>query len=285
MSIPLIAITADKGIPKIQLEQLAKQTALPLANQHNQTDYLLHITTDYLELRKTNHQLKKPKIESIHVDSVNGKANHRRLHGGGKGQDIAKAIGLHKVKDPTVLDLTAGMGGDAFVLATLGADVTMIERNPVTHALLKDALNRATLVADNDLQNIMSRLKLKNEDALLSLKNLDDDNLDDDNLDDDNLDADNLESKNLPNVIYIDPMFPTRSKSAQVKKEMQFFHDIVGSDDDSEKLLLRALSLAKNRIVVKRPRLADKLTEVVQPAFDIVGKSTRYDVYLPTKNA
>ena len=270
MSIPLIAITADKGIPKIQLEQLAKQTSLPLANQHNQTDYLLHITTDYLELRKTNHQLKKPKIESIHVDFVNGKANHRRLHGGGKGQDIAKAIGLHKIKEPTVLDLTAGMGGDAFVLATLGADVTMIERNPVTHALLKDALNRATLVADNALKDIMSRLKLKNEDALLSLKNLD---------------TGDLESDDLPNVIYIDPMFPSRSKSAQVKKEMQFFHDIVGADDDSEKLLLSALSLAKNRIVVKRPRLADKLTEVVQPAFDIVGKSTRYDVYLPTKNA
>jgi len=271
-----IAITADKGIPKIQLEKLAKQTSLPLANQHNQADYLLHITTDYLELRKTNHQQKKPKIESIHVDFVNGKANHRRLHGGGKGQDIAKAIGLHKIKDPTVLDLTAGMGGDAFVLATLGADVTMIERNPVTHALLRDALNRAMLVADNDLQNIMSRLILKNEDALLSLKNLDSDDFYTDT-------DDNLASKNLPNVIYIDPMFPTRSKSAQVKKEMQFFHDIVGSDDDSEKLLLAALSLAKNRIVVKRPRLAEKLTEVVQPAFDIVGKSTRYDIYLPTK--
>ncbi len=260
-----IAITADKGIPKNQLEQLAKQTALPLANQHNQTDYLLHITTNFLELRKTNHQQKKPKIESIHVDFVNGKANHRRLHGGGKGQDIAKAIGLHKIKDPTVLDLTAGMGGDAFVLATLGADVTMIERNPVTHALLKDALNRAMLVADNELQVIISRLRLKNEDALSILKN--------------------LESDDLPNVIYIDPMFPTRSKSAQVKKEMQFFHDIVGSDADSEELLLTALSLAKNRIVVKRPRLADKLTEVIQPAFDISGKSTRYDVYLPLETS
>ncbi len=257
----VVSISADKGIPKIQLDQLSKQTSLPLANQHIQADYQLHITTEYLEVRKINHQQKKSNIESIHVDFVTGKTNHRRLHGGGKGQDIAKAIGLHKIKNPTVLDLTAGMGGDAFVLATLGADVTLIERNPVTHALLNDAFNRAKLVADDELQNILARMTLKNEDALLTLESLD--------------------SSNLPDVIYIDPMFPSRSKSAQVKKEMQFFHEIVGADDDSERLLLTALHLAKKRIVVKRPRLADVLTEVVQPSFNITGKSTRYDVYLP----
>lgn len=257
----VVAITADKGIPKSQLDQLAKQTSLPLANKHNQADYLLHITTEYLELRKTNYDQKKPKVESIHIDFLAGKTNHRRLHGGGKGQDLAKAIGLHKIKEPTVLDLTAGMGGDAFVLATLGADITLIERNPITHALLNDALNRAKLSADNELQAILARMTLKNEDALTTL--------------------DNIQSTNLPDVIYIDPMFPSRSKSAQVKKEMRFFHDIVGADNDSEALLLKALNLAKKRIVVKRPRLAEKLTQEVQAAFDISGKSTRYDVYLP----
>ncbi len=264
MTTIIIAISADKGIPKIQLDQLAKQTSLPLLNQHIQADYLLHITTDYLELQKTNHADKKPKIESLHIDFLAGKANHRRLHGGGKGQDLAKAIGLHKIKNPTVLDLTAGMGGDAFVLATLGADVTLVERNPVTHALLSDALNRAKLSADTELLDIIGRMKLKNEDAQKSLARLE-----------------KLDKENLPDVIYIDPMFPTRSKSAQVKKEMQFFHDIVGADEDSEQLLLTSLTLAKKRIVVKRPRLAEKLTKAVESAFDISGKSTRYDVYLP----
>ncbi len=257
----ITAISADRGIPKSQLDALAKQTSLPLLNQHIQADYLLHITTDYLELRKTNYLDKKPKTESIHIDFLAGKANHRRLHGGGKGQDLAKAIGLHKIKNPTVLDLTAGMGGDAFVLATLSADVTLIERNLVTHALLSDALNRAKLSADIELLDIIGRMNLKNEDAQQRLEKLD--------------------KEDLPDVIYIDPMFPTRSKSAQVKKEMQFFHDIVGADDDSEQLLLMSLKLAKKRIVVKRPRLAEKLTEAVEPAFDISGKSTRYDVYLP----
>ena len=277
---PTIAISADKGIPKSKLDQLAKQTELPLLTPRLDTDYLLHITTEYLELQKghkegmcastslsrtalsNKKQRSKPsKAESIHVDFIGGKANHRRLHGGGKGQDIAKAIGLHKIENPTVLDLTAGMGSDAFVLATLGAEVTMVERNPIVHALLKDALERINLSADSDLQEILSRLTLKNSDSLETLNKLHEDE--------------------RPDVIYLDPMFPTRSKSAQVKKEMQFFHDIVGQDIDSETLLLKALHLAKKRIVVKRPRLAEQLTDKVHPDFTITGKSTRYDVYLP----
>jgi len=90
-----------------------------------------------------------------------------------------------------------------------------------------------------------------------------------------------LTKDSQPDVIYLDPMFPSRSKTAQVKKEMQFFHDIVGPDTDSEELLLKALSCAKKRIVVKRPRLAEKLLDNIKPDFEIIGKSTRYDIYLP----
>ena len=61
---------------------------------------------------------------------------------------------------------------------------------------------------------------------------------------------------------------------------MQFFHDIVGSDTDAVKLFLAALPRANKRIVVKRPRLAERLGNA-QPNFVITGKSTRYDVYLP----
>ena len=183
-----------------------------------------------------------------------------------KGQDLAKAIGLHKHKDPTVLDLTAGMGGDAFVLATLGCHVTMVERNPVVHALLKDAIDRASLKDDPELQEIISRITLIQEDSLAKLESLD-----------------SFSNDEFPDIIYIDPMFPAREKSAQVKKEMQFFHEVVGADNDSENLLLKSLPLAKKRIVVKRPRISEKLTNSVEPAFVIEGKSTRYDIYLPSK--
>jgi 16S rRNA (guanine1516-N2)-methyltransferase len=262
----LIAISAEKGIPKSHLDKLALQTSLPLLSPKINADFLLHITTDKLELRKVEKDSKKPAKNtlSISIDFAAGKTQYRRLHGGGKGQDIAKAIGLHKMSAPDVLDLTAGMGRDAFVLASLGANITMVERNPVVHALLKDALDRASLSNDAEIQDILKHLKLEHRNAIEVLND--------------------LTQKELPDVIYLDPMFPSRTKKAQVKKEMQFFHDIVGDDQDSEALLLLALSKAKKRIVVKRPRLAEKITEVVQPAFEINGKSTRYDVYLPKIN-
>ncbi len=261
----VIAISADRGIPKTQLDKLAVQTALPLASPNIKAEYLLHITTDKLELRKVDFDSKKPTKNtlSVSIDFTQGKTQHRRLHGGGKGQDIAKAIGLHKISNPTVLDLTAGMGGDAFVLSSLGAKVTMIERNHVVHALLKDALDRASLKDDAELKMILQRLTLVKQSSKEYLEQ--------------------LNELDYPDVIYLDPMFPSRTKSAQVKKEMQFFHDIVGMDIDSADVFSNALNKAKKRIVVKRPRLAEKITDTIEPAFDIVGKSTRYDVYLPIK--
>ncbi|MEB8433989.1 class I SAM-dependent methyltransferase [Cocleimonas sp. KMM 6892] len=265
MNKTIIAITADRGVPKIKLDRLSQQTSIPVLTKKISPDYLLHISTDQLELRKVPEVTKKKpdKALSISIDFAAGKTQHRRLHGGGKGQDIAKAVGLQKIQNPTVLDLTAGMGGDAFVLASLGADVTMLERNPVVHALLKDALDRAALVMDSELEEILARLALVNQGAMDYLES--------------------LNESELPDVIYFDPMFPSRNKTAQVKKEMQFFHDIVGDDQDSESVLMLALSKAEKRIVVKRPRLAEKLTESLEPAFQITGKSTRYDIYLPKK--
>ena len=268
MNKTVIAITADRGVPKIKLDRLSQQTSIPLFKKDLQSkklpDYLLHISTEKLELRKVPESSKKKpdKALSISIDFAAGKSQHRRLQGGGKGQDISKAIGLHKIQNPTVLDLTAGMGGDAFVLASLGAEVTMLERNTIVHALLDDAIDRAKLVVDDELEEILTRLSLVKLSAMDYLES--------------------LNESELPDVIYFDPMFPSRNKTAQVKKEMQFFHDIVGDDEDSESVLLLALTKAEKRIVVKRPRLAEKLTKKLEPAFQIIGKSTRYDIYLPS---
>ena len=266
---PSIAISADKGIPKLQLERLAQLTALPLLNKTSRADYLLHIKTEHLQLQKheplhsktAKSRKKQKKPLSIYADFVTGKAQHRRLHGGGKGQNIARAVGLHKISNPRVLDLTAGLGADAFVLATLGCQVTLVERNLIIYALLKDALERARLCTDPDLQAILGRMSLHNENAGRLL--------------------DGLDTQALPDVIYLDPMFPEKQKSAQVKKEMQFLHEIVGADSDSEAVFLKALAKARKRIVVKRPKLAPGISGQIKADFVIRGKSTRYDVYLP----
>jgi 16S rRNA (guanine1516-N2)-methyltransferase len=217
--------------------------------------YQLVQTPARLEL----HDTQDPKIGAVYVDFVEGKAQHRRLFGGGKGQDIAKAIGLHKRKNPYVIDATAGLGRESFVLATLGCTVTLLERSPTVHALLADGLTRARASDDAEINAIVARMTLHHSDAYTWLQN--------------------LPSDALPDVIYLDPMFPERQKTALVQKEMRFFHEVVGEDPDSDRLLEIACQRAKYRVVVKRPRHAPELA-ACKPAFVISGKAVRYDVYL-----
>lgn len=80
-------------------------------------------------------------------------------------------------------------------------------------------------------------------------------------------------------MICIDPMYPHRSKSALVKKEMRLIRLLVGDDSDSDQLLAAALAIAIRRVVVKRPRLAPALRGP-EPNFTISGKNSRFDVYL-----
>ncbi len=146
--------------------------------------YQLVQTPARLELHDTHD----PKVGAVYVDFVDGKAQHRRLFGGGKGQDIAKAIGLHKFKHPHVIDATAGLGRESFVLATLGCSVTLLERSPIVHALLADGLKRALASDDSEAVDIASRMTLHLADAHVWLKA--------------------LPADSLPDVIYLDPMFP-----------------------------------------------------------------------------
>ena len=105
----------------------------------NTTGFALHYDDQGLSLRKTD----EPKLGAINVDFVTGAVAHRRKFGGGKGQSIAKAVGLNKGATPVVLDATAGLGRDGFVLASLGCKVILHERHPVVAALLYDGLQRA----------------------------------------------------------------------------------------------------------------------------------------------
>lgn len=199
-----------------------------------------------------------PKVGAVYVDFVEGKARHRLLFGGGKGQDIAKAVGLNKHKDLYIVDATAGLGREAFVLASLGCQVTLLERSPLMHALLSDGLQRAANSGDLQLKTIIGRMHLVHTDAHSWLET----------------------TEHQADVVYLDPMFPERQKSALVQKEMRCLHEVVGEDTDSAELLGLARQVAKLRVTVKRPRLALELANL-KPAFVISGKAVRYDVYLP----
>jgi 16S rRNA (guanine1516-N2)-methyltransferase len=219
-------------------------------------DYLLKVGFDGLSLVQCGPKAPGP----IRVDFESGAVAHRRRFGGGKGQQIAKACGVSSSFTPYVADLTAGLGRDGFVLATLGCRVDMVERVPVVYALLSDGLHRAQLTSDPELQNILTRLSLTNMQGAEFLKT----------------------TSNLYDVIYLDPMFPHADKSAQVKKEMLAFRSLVGGDQDSAELLDAALQHDPARVVVKRPRKAP-IIEGPQPSYALEGKSGRFDIYARRK--
>ncbi|MFA6284269.1 MAG: class I SAM-dependent methyltransferase [Desulfurivibrionaceae bacterium] len=232
---------------------LAAQLGLPLYNpEENTPALLLTLTPERLELRQTTKGAEGP----LCIDFIGGPIEYRRRQTTSRKEGIARAVGLKGGASPVVLDLTAGLGRDSFILASLGCTVRMVERSPVVAALLADGIQRAK--EDQALAGIMARLSLMAGDSLEILRTW---------------------RGEYPEVICIDPMYPHRSKSALVKKEMRLIRLLVGDDEDSDGLLHAALSVATRRVVVKRPRLAPTLTGPA-PNFAIGGKNSRFDVYL-----
>lgn len=220
---------------------------------------VLWLDGEGLSVRQTGAKAMGP----VFCDFATGEARHRRLFGGGKSQAIAKAVGIKDKIRPTIADLTAGLGGDACALAGLGCRVVMVERQPVVAALLADGLQRArgfagNATGDEALAQVVENMGLVFAQAADWLAGLAD--------------------EDCPDVIYLDPMFPARRKSALVNKNMQIFHQLVGKDDDADALLPLALSKARYRVVVKRPAQAPWLHNQ-KPGLSMAGKSVRFDIY------
>lgn len=191
----------------------------------------------------------------ISVDFGAASMRHRRRSG--HNELLGRAVGVGKKPELQVLDTTAGLGRDSFVLADLGCRVLMSERNPLVQQLLATGLETAQISGDDWLRDVASRLEL--------------------------LCGDTTALAQLPvpcDVIYLDPMFPQRDKSAAVKKEMALFHYLLGDGgDDGDALLHWAQAQDVARIVVKRPPRADYLAGL-KPSHEIRGKAVRYDVHV-----
>lgn len=248
-----LAATSAEGLPRAR--QLADELGLELRERidldADEPAQLLLVTPQGVVLQQTGRKRPGPVL----ADFVSGAVAHRRLYGGGKGQMVAKACGIKGTLRPTIVDATAGLGRDAFVLATLGCTVRMLERSPIVYALLRDGLARA---AESEVADIVARMTLFRADARQWLES--------------------LAEEDAPDVIHLDPMFPHSDKTAQVKKEMLAFRDLVGADADNAELLEVALRRARCRVVVKRPRKAPAI-DGPAPSFVLEGKSGRYDIY------
>jgi len=191
----------------------------------------------------------------LRVDFVKGSVAHRLRFGGGRGQDLAKAMGLRAGKTPMIIDATAGLGRDSFLLASLGAKVILIERSEKMHALLADGMKRAAREG-GEFREIICRMTLMKGDAKDFLHEL------------------------AGEAILIDPMHPPRKSSALVRQELRQVREIVGTDDDAGDLVRLAFKHATNRVVLKWPAKADPIRGIKKCTHQIRGKTTRYDVFM-----
>ena len=212
----------------------------------------------YLSFEQDRLFLTRDGKTKIFVDFAEGANAHRQKFGGGKNQAIAKAVGLNKGVTPSVMDATAGMGKDAFVLASLGCTVTLVERQKPIYALLVDGFRRAK--ESEHLPWFDERMSLLHNSSQQAMENA-------------------INQQQSYDVVYLDPMFPHREKSAAVKKDMALFQTFVGTDDDADELLPLAQQIATKRVVVKRPDYAPFLREQT-PSTQIKTKKNRFDVYV-----
>lgn len=208
----------------------------------------------YLQVR----DITQPSWQPIFIDFTNSALSRRRVAHRIYQEFLVRAVGVKSNQPISVIDATAGFGEDGFLLASAGCQVTWLERSPVMYALLKDALARAR--QQPELVEIVQRIQLLCVDAR------------------DWLVANDV----MPEVIYLDPMFPERKKSALVKKEMRLLHQLVGADQDADQLLFLALRKAQKRVVVKRPSGASQLAGLI-PKGCVEGKRCRYDLYTSEK--
>ena len=232
---------------------LAAQLELPLVSspQTLPDDCALYLSyrDDRLQLFPSDPKQSGP----VCVDFANHAAAYRLQSG---GELVVKAVQGRSKGVLNVIDATAGLGRDSFVLAAHACDVVMFERNAVVAALLADGLARARLSSNAD---VVSRMRLLAGDARVFFSD--------------------ASREPVPDVIYLDPMFAHNEKTALVKKEMRLFRQLLEDEQSDEtQLFSAARACARLRMVVKRALKAPYLADV-EPAYSLAGKAIRFDVY------
>lgn len=155
----------------------------------------------------------------------------------------------------TIIDATAGFGEDSILLAGAGFNVIMYEYDSVIALLLEDAMKRAEDIPE--LRDAIERMHLIKSSSIEAMKNLD----------------------YRPDVVYLDPMFPERSKSALIKKKFQLLQCLERPCTDEEELLDAAFAAGPKKIVIKRP-LKGEILAGKKPSYSLSGKAIRYDCHV-----
>ena len=198
---------------------------------------------DYLYFADNKLQFHSEELGEMCFDFEDTYSYHQRQKYALTKEPLAKALAIKGAGEKRVIwDTTCGTGKDSLLIHYFGAHLTSFERSPAVYLLLKDALRRYPM----DFDLVFG-------------------------------DASKISNQIRPEVIYYDPMYPAKKKSALPRKEMRIFKEMVGEDLDSQDFLEWALKTATERVVVKRPLEADPIKE--KPSASYTGKSTRYDMY------
>ena len=205
------------------------------------TDGVLEVYGDYTKLKK---RIKKNVIGS---------------------ELIVKAVkirGMHKLR---ILDATAGLGEDSFLLAAAGHEVLLCEYNKVIFSLLQDAVSRAK--QSDDICEIAGRMKCICADSISICERI-------------RLKEPVYESQIFePDVVFLDPMFPEKTKNSLTNKKLQLFQKLEAPCTTEQDLLSSAFQINAKKVVVKRPLKGDYLAGK-KPGYSIEGKTIRYDCYV-----
>lgn len=259
---PDIAIRPATASDLAQARKLSDSLGLPLldaalndTSSPSTAQWMLIVSPETLTLSRADGL-------STSIDFLGGKAAKRTHESGFASQPLARALGLKKLQqinqNPTVIDATAGLGTDGWMMASLQCRVHLLEASPVLCAMLKRAID---IAAERTSDGAAHRLTITNTNAVSYLNN---------------------EATSSVNVIYLDPMYPQSRNSALVKKGMQLLHDLAGPDTNGDELLLAALAKADYRVIVKRPKGAallagsDKWSGQIT---NIQSAQTRFDIY------
>ena len=208
------------------------------------------------------------------------KLQRRVVSAGRKSELLLQAVKI--TSDSHVIDATAGFGHDSLILASTGAQVIMLEQQPLMALLLLVEQQRMSGLAN--WQKLMSRLHIINTDALGYFATIDFARFNY------TVKADNEQAFN---VIYLDPMFPEDSyqdsktgKGAKVGKHMQALHQLAlpPTLDEEQQLLQSALAIVsqngqkQGRVIVKRPQFAPLLAHL-EPSESWSNEAVRFDGY------
>lgn len=224
-----------------------KDKALTLAEKYSLKLSSLSAKQPYLYISENPHI--KFKDKEI-VNSFRSGSFTNRIKNFQREAHLKKAIGYGGESSKRILDCTGGLGHDAFILALLGQNVTVVDKNKGLCILFELALE--SLPQTSYFLEAKERITIINDNSASFIDKL--------------LDYD---------VVYIDPMFKDKGTAGR-SGVMSLISDYLDDFTDVSDVLIR---YKFNRMVIKRQKQF-KQSGNGSPSFILSGKSINFHVFI-----